>query len=165
MQVQQTTEVCVVNQSDLDTIPPFLVRLRLINYQTTCGADAMIDSGAECNLLSHKTWETLGQPTLTPSTLSLIDFKGERSKALGEILLRVLECVFWSSPHVWTSYVFASLSHVVTCSYFGLLSFGSWEHGLCPLVTAITQRSLSTWVSIYTWPPSLSFLVESIVSL
>ena len=86
---EQDTRVCVVNQSDLDTIPPFLVRLRLINYQTSRQADAMIDLGVECNLLSHKTWETLGQPTLTPSTLSLIDFKGERSKALGEILLRV----------------------------------------------------------------------------
>ena len=80
MQAQQDTQVWVVNQSDLDTIPPFLVWLRLINYQTNCQADAMIDSGAECNLLSCKTWKTLGQPTLTSSTLSLIDFKGERSR-------------------------------------------------------------------------------------
>ncbi len=52
-------------------------------------ADAMVDSGAKCNLLSHTTWKTLGQPTLRPSKLSLIDFKGERSQAIGEILLRV----------------------------------------------------------------------------
>ena len=57
MRVKQDTRVCVVNQSDLDTTSPFLVRLQLINYQTTCEADAMIDSGAECNLLSHKTLE------------------------------------------------------------------------------------------------------------
>ena len=89
MRDQERTQVCVVHQSDEDVIPPFLVKLRLINYQTSCEAEALIDSGAECNLLSHKTWASLGQPTLTPSTLNLIDFKGERSKALGELLLRV----------------------------------------------------------------------------
>lgn len=89
MRAQKDTQVCVVNQSETDIIPPFLVKLRLINYQTSCEAEAMIDFGAECNLLLHKTWESLGQPTLTSSTLNLIDFKGERSKALGEILLRV----------------------------------------------------------------------------
>ena len=89
MKSTHQARVCVFNQSESETIPPFLVRLRLINYQTSCLADAMIDLGAECNLLSHTTWKKLGQPTLAPSTLSLIDFKGKRSKALGEILLRV----------------------------------------------------------------------------
>lgn len=82
-------QVCVVHQSDEDVTPPFMVKLRLINSQTSCEANALIDFGAKCNLLSHKTWALLGHPTLTPSTLSLIDFKGERSKALGEILLQV----------------------------------------------------------------------------
>lgn len=90
MRDQEHTQVCVDHQSDnKDVIPPFMVKLRLINLQTSCEADVLIDSGAECNLLSHKTWALLGQPTLTPSPFSLIDFKGERSKALGEILLRV----------------------------------------------------------------------------
>lgn len=82
-------QVCVVNQSSPDAILPFAVRVRLINYQTSCTVDAMMDSGAECNLLSHTTWKSLGQPELTPSSLNLIDFKGERSQALGELLLRI----------------------------------------------------------------------------
>ena len=49
----------------------------------------MIDSGAACNLMSHRTWEKLGKPTLSSSKLNLIDFKGERSPAMGEILLKV----------------------------------------------------------------------------
>ena len=89
MRGRSKAQVCVVNHLEQDTILPFLVCLRLINSQTSCVADAMIDSGAECNLLSHTTWKTLGQPTLSPSKLSLIDFKGERSPALGKTLLQV----------------------------------------------------------------------------
>ena len=39
--------------------------------------------------MSHTTWKKLGKPTLSPSKLNLIDFKGEQSQAIGEILLRV----------------------------------------------------------------------------
>ena len=49
----------------------------------------MADSGAECNLMSHTTWKKLRKPSLSPSRLNLIDFKGERSPAIGEILLKV----------------------------------------------------------------------------
>ena len=49
----------------------------------------MTDSGAECNLMSHTTWKKLGKLTLSPSKLNLIDFKGEQSQAIGEILLKV----------------------------------------------------------------------------
>ena len=51
--------------------------------------DAIIDFGAECNLISHVTWEKLGKPALNPSKLHLVDFKGERSQAIGKILLCV----------------------------------------------------------------------------
>ena len=49
----------------------------------------MTNSGAACNLMSHTTWKKLGKPTLGSSKLNLIDFKGERSPAIGEILLKV----------------------------------------------------------------------------
>ena len=51
--------------------------------------DANINLGAECNLISHVTWEKLGKPALNPSKFHLVDFKGERSQAIGKIILRV----------------------------------------------------------------------------
>ena len=51
--------------------------------------DAIIISGAECNLISYVTWKKLGKPALNPIKFHLVDFKGERSQAIGEILLRV----------------------------------------------------------------------------
>ena len=39
--------------------------------------------------MSHMTWEKLGKPTLSASKLDLIGFKGERSPAIGEIILKV----------------------------------------------------------------------------
>ena len=49
----------------------------------------MIVLGAACNLMSHTTWKKLGKPMLSPIKLNLIDFKGERSQAIEEILLKV----------------------------------------------------------------------------
>ena len=51
--------------------------------------DAIIELGAECNLISHVTWEKLGKPALNPSKFHLVDFKGEISLAIGKILLCV----------------------------------------------------------------------------
>ena len=79
----------MVDQLKEESIPPFLVRMQLINYLTTCTTNAMVDSGADCNLLSHSIWQELGAPALIPSSCSLLDFKGTRSKALGELLLRI----------------------------------------------------------------------------
>ena len=89
MKERKEAQVYVVNHSGLDDVPPFLIQLQLLNNQTTCTVNAMTDSGAACNLMSHMTWEKLGKPTLSSSKLDLIGFKGERSPAIGEILLKV----------------------------------------------------------------------------
>ena len=81
--------IYVAHQLEHSTIPPILLWLQLINYQTNCMGDAIIDSGAECNLISHVTWEKLDKPTLNPSKFHLADFKGERSQAIGKILLHI----------------------------------------------------------------------------
>ena len=81
--------VYVVDQLEPSTVPPFLLCLQLINYQASCMGDAIIDFGAKCNLISHVTWEKLGKPTLSPNKFHLVDLQGERSQAIGEILLRV----------------------------------------------------------------------------
>ena len=86
---RKEAQVYVVNCSDSEDVPPFLIQLQLLNNQTNCTVSAMTDSGAACNLMSHMTWEKLGKPTLSASKLDLIGFKGERSPAIGEILLKV----------------------------------------------------------------------------
>ena len=89
MKERKEAQVYVVNHSDSNGVPPFLIQLQLLNNHTSCTVDAMTNSGAACNLMSHMTWEKLGKPTLSSSKLDLIDFKGERSLAIGEILLKV----------------------------------------------------------------------------
>ena len=89
MRSRQTSNICVVDQLNKDSILSFLVRMQLINYNHTSTTNAMVDSGAGCNLLSYETWQELGAPTLTPSSFQLIDFRGTSSQALGELLLRV----------------------------------------------------------------------------
>ena len=89
MKERKEAQVYVVNHSGSDNVPPFLIQLHLLNNQKSCTVNAMTDSGAACNLMSHMTWEKLGKPTLSSSKLDLIGFKGERSPAIGEILLKV----------------------------------------------------------------------------
>ena len=78
--------VYVADQLKPYTVSPFLLCIQLIDYQASCMGDAIINFGAECNLISHVTWENLGKPALNPSKLHLVDFKGKRSQAIGEIL-------------------------------------------------------------------------------
>ena len=89
MKERKEAQVYVVDHSGSDTVPPFLIQLQLLNNLTSCIVNALIDSGATCNLMSHMTWEKLGKPTLSSSKLNLIDFKGKQSPAIGEILLKV----------------------------------------------------------------------------
>ena len=89
MKEREEAQVYVVNQSHSNSVPPFLIQLQLLNNSTSYTVDAMTDSGAACNLMSHTTWKKLGKPTLSLSKLNLIDFKGERSPAIGEIMLKV----------------------------------------------------------------------------
>ena len=86
---KQDRHVYVADQLEPSIIPPFLLWLQLINYQTSCMGDAIIDFGAKCNLISHVTWQKLGKPALNPSKFHLVDFKGERSQYIGEILLHI----------------------------------------------------------------------------
>ena len=89
MKERKEAQVYVVDHSDSDNVPPFLIQLQLLNNHTSCTVNAMIESGAACNLMSHMTWEKLGKPTLSSRKLELIGFKGEQSPTIGEILLKV----------------------------------------------------------------------------
>ena len=89
MKERKEAQVYVVDHSNFNSVPPFLIQLQLLNNHTSCTVNAMTGSGATCNLMSHMTWEKLGKPTLSSSKLDLIDFKGEQSPAIGEILLKV----------------------------------------------------------------------------
>ena len=55
MKEKKEARIYVVDQSESSSVPPFLVQMQLLNNRTSCTVDAMIDSGAACNLMSHTT--------------------------------------------------------------------------------------------------------------
>ena len=51
-------------------VKPFTLRLQLLTVQNEILTTALIDWGANCNVMSYTTWEKLGKPDLTSSTIS-----------------------------------------------------------------------------------------------
>lgn len=76
--------------SEEDTlINPFLVELNLVTAKQTLKTNALIDLGADCNILSYETWEKLGKSDVSPSNLMFTGFTGESTHCLGSINLKV----------------------------------------------------------------------------
>ena len=63
---------------------------------------ALIDSGADCNVMSYAMWEKLGKPELTPSKISFQSFSGLLTSSLGKIQIkaRVQDQATYISFHV-----------------------------------------------------------------
>ena len=53
------------------------------------GVNALIDSGADLNILSWNVWEAMGNPELTPTSINFVGFSANTTACLGKILLKV----------------------------------------------------------------------------
>ena len=83
-------------------VKPFTLRLQLLTVQNEIQTTALIDSGADCNVMSYAMWEKLGKPELTPSKLSFQSFSGLLTSSLGKIQIkaRVQDQATYISFHV-----------------------------------------------------------------
>ena len=50
-------------------VDPFRIPLHLLLEKTTFKGNALIDSGADLNVLSWEVWNALGQPSLFPTKM------------------------------------------------------------------------------------------------
>ena len=50
---------------------------------------ALIDLGADCNVLSYDAWEALGKPQLTNVKMNFQSFSGEETKSLGKCCIKM----------------------------------------------------------------------------
>ena len=51
--------------------------------------NALIDSGADLNIISWDVWEAMGNPELTPTSINFVGFSANTTACLGKILLKV----------------------------------------------------------------------------
>ena len=58
------------------TVKPFTLHLQLVTSTHEQSPTALIDSGADCNVMSYDMWESLGKPELVYSMLSFKSFFG-----------------------------------------------------------------------------------------
>ena len=69
-------------------IEPFTLHLQLLSPTHETRTTALIDSGADCNVMSYETWESLGKPELTQSKLSFKNFFGTQIANLGKLYIK-----------------------------------------------------------------------------
>ena len=69
-------------------IAPFTLLLQLLLPTHETSTTALIDSGADCNVMSYETWESLGKPELTQSKLSFKNFSGTQTSSLGKLYIK-----------------------------------------------------------------------------
>ena len=72
-----------------ELIPPFLLDLQLVMTSHAMWTKALIDSGADCNVLSYETWVSLGKPTLEPCHTTFRSFSSNETSCLEKICLKV----------------------------------------------------------------------------
>ena len=71
------------------TVKPFTINLQLVTVTHEWSATALIDSGADCNVMSYEMWVQLGKPELAPSMLSFKNFSRTQTTSLGKLCLKV----------------------------------------------------------------------------
>ena len=74
-----------VEELEEEIVAPFTLRLQLLAADLKVWSTALIDSGADCNVMSYTMWESLGKPDLAPSNLSFQSFSGLLTSSLGKI--------------------------------------------------------------------------------
>ena len=68
-----------VEESNKEFVKPFTLHLQLLTADFVKWTTALIDSRADCNVLSNETWEKIGKPELLPSTLTFKNFFENRN--------------------------------------------------------------------------------------
>ena len=94
MRRRKRAQILMVSQEvnkdkEPELIPPFFLDLQLVTKSHAMWTKALIDSGADCNVLSYETWVTLGKPTLEPCQTTFRSFLSTETLCLGEICLKV----------------------------------------------------------------------------
>ena len=69
-----------------EPILPFKILLKFTN---AISQSALIDSGAECNVMPYATWTLLGCPKLTPTSISFVSFAGTKTPSVGKLSVNV----------------------------------------------------------------------------
>ena len=54
----------IESEKELELIPPFLLDMQLVTTSHALWTKALIDLGADCNILSYEIWVSLNKPTL-----------------------------------------------------------------------------------------------------
>ena len=57
----------------------------LLDLSATIRQNALIDSGAECNVMPYTVWTSLGSPKLTPTSISFVGFIGIKTPSVGKL--------------------------------------------------------------------------------
>lgn len=74
----------VMDEEEQDYIEPFHIHVHVDVENTTYEVSALIDSGADNNVLSYAAWETLGRPSLVRLPVDLQSFSGEETSIVGK---------------------------------------------------------------------------------
>ena len=90
MKERQKAQVLTVTTSAKSStqVTPFKVAMQLLTGTKMVQVESLIDTGADCNVLSYETWEKLGKPDVSPSSLTFTSFAGVTSNCLGTIYLK-----------------------------------------------------------------------------
>lgn len=72
-----------------DFVEPFHIQLQMHTQTAAFHASALIDSGADCNVMSHEVWNALGNPTLTSVHTQFHSFSKEATPSLGKWCIKI----------------------------------------------------------------------------
>ena len=70
-------------------VQTFTINLDLVIATHQLSTAALIDSRADCNVMSHEIWKFLGKPKLVPSKLSFKSFSRTQNSSLGKLCINV----------------------------------------------------------------------------
>ena len=68
---------------------PFHISMCIHTQRAAYDVSALIDSGADCNVLSYSTWEALGKPQLTNVNMNFQSFSCAETPSLGKCCLKL----------------------------------------------------------------------------
>ena len=86
------------DEGDDFLVQPFTIKMDLVTAIHQLSSSALIDSGADCNVMSYDIWQFLGKPNLVPSKLTFQNFSGTHTTSLGKICVKI--CIQDQTMHI-----------------------------------------------------------------